>query len=291
MTKSEDLMVNITSRNVTYYRNKGYECNVGESIMIKLEDINPISPIKEIRICDYCGQEYTKRHDNHVVTFNRFGKDVCPSCYRNNSEIKKIIQQRREETFIEKYGVSNPSFVPEIVEKISQTTFEHYGVYNASQSEEIKKKQEETMMKLYGARKALQVPQFQEKFVKTMCEGHTVKTSSQQKKCYEMFIQHGFNAVLNYPVSSCSLDILITLENEIKIDFEYDGLFWHDAEQKKKDRKRDEFLKSQGYKIFRVESDKGVPFWDTLFNGIEYLKQNEHNFTCVKIDNNGNVIK
>lgn len=291
MIIERQLKVKINNRNISYYRDKGYDCQSGMFIMINIEDINPGSPIKENRICDCCGLEYTRRHDNNVASFVRFEKDVCPSCYRNNNEIKKVIQKRREETFVQKYGVTNPSYVSEVVEKIAQTTFEHYGVYNASQSEELKTKQENTMIERYGAPKALQVPEFQEKFTKTMCEGQNVKTSSQQKFCYNMFIEHGFDATLNYSFSSCSLDVLIVLKNGVKIDFEYDGTFWHDKEQKKKDRRRDEFLKKNGYKIFRLESSRGLPSWEILLSGLEYLKQDNHNFTRIKIDDKGNVIE
>lgn len=284
------LMVNITVRNITYYKNKGYDCKLNTVIPVKLEDINDGSAIKETRICDYCGKEYIRPHNVNISSYNRFKKDVCQECFHNNKEVKEIIQQHRENTFIKKYGVNNPSLDSNVVEKIAQTMLDRYGVRNSSQVEEFKRKQEETMLRLYGERKALQVPQFQEKFVKTMTEGQKVKTSKQQKACYNMLLEHNYDVQLNYPVSVCSLDVLITLDDGTKIDFEYDGTFWHDKGQKTQDRRRDEFLKKQGYKIFRLESDRGIPKWETLLEGINKLK-NGHSFVHIEIDKKGNVIK
>ena len=82
---------------------------------------------------------------------------------------------------------------------------------------------------------------------------------------------------------------MITLNDGTRIDFEYDGSFWHDNKQKIQDRRRDEFLKKQGYKILRIESDRGIPTWETLLDKINYLK-NGHSFAYAKIDNKGNVI-
>ena len=43
-----------------------------------------------------------------------------------------------------------------------------------------------------------------------------------------MLIEHGYDAYLNAPFSNCILDILIIMSDGTKIDFEYDGSFWHD---------------------------------------------------------------
>lgn len=145
----------ITTRNIAYYRDKGYKCCVGETIEVSQEKVYPTAKIKECRICDFCGDVYIRNHELNVNSFNRFGRDVCPVCYRTNKEIKKKIQEKREATFVENYGVSNPMFVPEIAKKIEETLLERYGERNPSLIEEFKKKQEETMINLYGARKAL----------------------------------------------------------------------------------------------------------------------------------------
>ena len=285
MVINEYLKVPITNRNVTFYRNKGYDCSPSETIEVAIEDINSGSAIKENRICDFCGEEYIRSHNKHIITFNRFGKDVCLNCFKTNQEVKSIVQIKRENTCLEKYGEKNCMFVPEMVDKISQVMMEKYGVKNANQVEEFKKKQEETMINLYGVPKALQAKKFQEKFVNTITKNYSVKTSSQQKVCYDMFVKHGYNAQLNAPFSNCVLDVLIIMPDGTKIDFEYDGTFWHNEEQRKKDRRRDEFLKMNGFKIMRVESERSIPTWEQLQNEINYLMEDEaHVFAHINID-------
>lgn len=236
-------------------------------------------------MCDFCGKEYVRPHNAHIITFNRFGKDVCPNCFKTNQEVKSIVQIKRENTCLEKYGEKNCMFVPEMVDKISQVMMEKYGVRNANQVEEFKKKQEDTMINLYGVPKALQAKKFQEKFVNTMTKNYSVKTSSQQRACYDMFVEHGYNAQLNIPFSNCVLDVLITMPDGTKIDFEYDGSFWHDEGQKKKDRRRDEFLKKNGFKIMRLESERSIPTWEQLQNEIDYLMEDEnHTYAHINID-------
>lgn len=285
MMVDEYLKMPITIRNVTYYKNKGYDCHISETIDVFIDDINPGSPIKERRICDVCGQEYIREHNLNISSFSRFNKDVCCHCFKTNKEVKDIIQEKREKRFLEKYGETNPMFVPELVDKIGETMMKRYGVKNASQVEEFKKKQEETMINLYGAPKALQIKQFQEKFVNTITENYSVKTSSQQVACYDMLIEHGYDAYLNMPFSNCILDILIIMPDGTKIDFEYDGSFWHDKEQKIKDRRRDEFLKKNNFKIIRIESRRSVPTWEQIQSEIDYLMEDKTRmFTHICID-------
>ena len=275
MIVDEYLKMPITNRNITYYKNKGYDCHISETIDVFIDDINPGSPIKERRICDVCGQEYIREHNLNISSFSRFNKDVCCHCFKTNKEVKDIIQEKREKCFLEKYGETNPMFVPELVDKIGETMMKRYGVKNASQVEEFKKKQEETMINLYGAPKALQIKQFQEKFVNTITENYSVKTSSQQVACYDMLIEHGYDAYLNAPFSNCILDILIIMSDGTKIDFEYDGSFWHDKEQKIKDRRRDEFLKRNNFKIIRIESRRSIPTWEQIQSEIDYLMEDK----------------
>lgn len=45
-----------------------------------------------------------------------------------------------------------------------------------------------------------------------------------------MLKERGYNVELNYPYSTCSLDVLINMPDGTKIDFEYDGSHWHDDE-------------------------------------------------------------
>ena len=64
--------------------------------------------------------------------------------------------------------------------------------------------------------------------------------------------KHYQNCFLNYPESLLSLDCAVFLDN-VKIDVEYDGWYWH--QDTNRDRRRDNFVKSKGYKILRVKGN------------------------------------
>ena len=85
---------------------------------------------------------------------------------------------------------------------------------------------------------------------------------------------------LNYLVSNCFLDCLVVV-NDIRIDVEYDGEFWH--QDKQKDRKRDEFLKSLGYKILRIKSAHNIPSIEELKNAIDILVTTNKKYTEIQL--------
>lgn len=285
VTIGETISVPITTRNITYYKNKGYSCNCGESLEVKLQDLNPNSTILETRVCDICGKEYERKHNQNINSYSCYGEDVCAECFKNNEDIKQHKIEAQKITFLHLYGETNPMFVSELVAHIGDTMEKRYGVRNASQVEEFKQKQENTMERLYGARKALQIPQFKEKFTATLCDGNNVKTSSQQKACFEMLKAHGYKVEINYPYSYYSLDVLIIMPDNILIDFEYDGLFWHNEKLKNKDAARDKYMKRHRFKIIRIKSDSSVPTWEQIQSQIDFVMQSEeNNYTELNID-------
>ena len=64
-----------------------------------------------------------------------------------------------------------------------------------------------------------------------------------------------------------SLTQLKTLPDE-SIAVEYDSWYWHTPNR---DRKRDEFLKSKGIKIFRIKSGKLVPRKESIKSSVDKL--------------------
>ena len=171
------------------------------------------------------------------------------------------IQEKQKKTLIAKYGVESIFQADEIKDKIKKTLRDKYGVDNISQIEEVKKKKKESTMKHYGVENP-----FQNGFI---------PTSSQQIQLYEIIKEKYPNAELNYPFSTCSLDIFVCVNN-IKLDVEYDGSYWH--QDKQKDIKRDKFLQSRGFKTLRIRSGRLIPAEQELFDAIDYLVNTEHHF-------------
>lgn len=202
----------------------------------------------------------------------------------NNPIQVKEFKEKGVQTTIEKFGVENVFQNEEIKEKSRRTVKEKYGVDNISQSPEIKKKKEETSEKRYGHKYPLQSPAIQEKMRKTFYENNTAPTSSQQREifnmCKEMY--PNFRVELNYPLKDLSLDIFITTPENINIDIEYDGWYWH--KDKIKDRRRDEVVKSYGYKVIRIRSGYKIPTKEQLQESINYVLQEGKNFSRITLD-------
>ena len=196
----------------------------------------------------------------------------------------KEIQEKMQASVFNKYGVSHPAQSEEIREKMRQTTKDRYGVEYASQSEEIKNRIQQTIRKKYGVEYISQSEDIKEKKRNTLIEHYGVESafqinsvpvSSQQMQLYQMIAKKYPGAELNFPYSTCSLDIFVDI-NGVKIDIEYDGSYWHQDQQR--DLKRDKFLQSQGFKTLRVRSGHLLPTEQELFDAIDYLVNTEHHF-------------
>lgn len=115
-------------------------------------------------------------------------------------------------------------------------------------------------------------------YMSWMKHDQNIKTSSQQKSICDMI-----GGELNYKISGLHVDIV--LKNE-KIIIEYDGWFWHGKEQKR-DRRRDEYLKSLGWRILRIKSNRKMPTKEQLDNSLSILRNNEHKYTEIVLDDWG----
>ena len=72
------------------------------------------------------------------------------------------------------------------------------------------------------------------------------------------------------------------LNNDVKIDVEYDGWYWH--QDKKKDKKRDYYHMRRGWKILRVKSGTKLPSFDALFKALDYLINTDHHHCEIILD-------
>lgn len=97
-------------------------------------------------------KKYGVEHHMHLETYKKYGDD-------NIFSNKDYIQQR----FKEKYGVSNPSNVNEILEKTKKTNLERYGVEWNIVSEKSQEKQKKTNLKRYGVENYASSIEFKER--------------------------------------------------------------------------------------------------------------------------------
>lgn len=195
------------------------------------------------------------------------------------------IKEKAKQTCLEIYGVENCFSHPDIIQKVKDTMQEKYGVDYYSQTDEWKEKYKNTVFERYGVEHPMYneaiKKKVREKVIISFYNNGTIKTSSQQIEVYNILKDNNYNIYLNYPLSSINLDVAIFIDN-IKIDLEYDSWYWH--QDKNRDRKRDEFTKSQGWKILRIRSGHKVPTFEQLKESINILINSDKKFTQIILD-------
>ena len=82
LTKEADYKVN--SRSLKYYRDLGYECNIGDIIKVKVEDLKKFSSCIVKYQCDRCGEifEIPFRSFSHCHKINEM--TYCVECANKN---------------------------------------------------------------------------------------------------------------------------------------------------------------------------------------------------------------
>lgn len=89
----------------------------------------------------------------------------CRDCV-NHDELNR----KRAETSTKRYGVTNPSSLPETRQKVRETNLQRFGVETPQQSESVRKKTEETNIKRYGVKTPLQTEEVKAQIRRTMLE-------------------------------------------------------------------------------------------------------------------------
>ena len=78
------------------------------------------------------------------------------------------LNQKRKETSLERYGVANPSSLPETRQKVRNTNLQRFGVDVPQKSEVVRKKTEQTNLERYGVKTPLQTEEMKERIKQTM---------------------------------------------------------------------------------------------------------------------------
>lgn len=126
-------------------------------------------------ICPICGKPTKFR--NFTYGYNKY----CSSqCVQNSKEVK----EKREQTWLEKYGVNNPSKSKEIHNKTRQTCINKYnGIGYASK--ELNEKSQTTMLQKYNVKYGLQNKESKEKLKQTKLDKYGDETYNNSNKMIE----------------------------------------------------------------------------------------------------------
>ena len=268
---------------------------MGDSVEVKLEDMMEGSKCLVKVICDYCGKLHTKTYRDYLRYKASNGKDCCGDCHKKAIETNQTryggnspacspeVIAKISKTSQEKYGKSWPSQVDWVREKVENTNLDRYGCINPSQNLEVQLKQRQSCQRKYGGNSSQCSPEVRLKTLKTLTASGKVCSSKQERAMVESLkeIYGEDNCYPQYLLDRILFDCLLVLD-DVKIDVEYDGVYWHkDAH---KDIRRDYFTISNGYKVLRFRGKYEIPTKEQIIKGVNYLVNSEHRHLIIDLD-------
>jgi len=96
-----------------------------------------------------------------------------------SSEEKNSINKKREQTNLDKFGVTNPNKLKEFSDKRKSTLLEKYGVSHPMESAEFRERQKKTLLKNFGVDNPLKSKEIRDRVKKTNLEKRGVEYPSQ----------------------------------------------------------------------------------------------------------------
>ena len=199
MLLTKTLKISPRGSTLKRYQSLGYQCQYGDVIEIKVEDLPRYSPVMVEVSCDYCGSIQSMRYADYRRSIEKIvPKYACPNCIQiERVEVSRLIygtdyafqsdkvKEKVKATNIERYGVSTTLAHKETQEKIKKTNLERYGTEYACGSKSVSDKRKVTTKKRYGAESPFAVPEFQEKSRKTIKDKYGVDNISQSEEIKE----------------------------------------------------------------------------------------------------------
>lgn len=218
------------------------------------------------------------------------------------------IREKVKKTMMDRHGAEHPAQSSEILNKIKNTTYSHYGAfcifgnknmrerisntmrekYGESNSGLIKRfvdKAKETCLERYGGESSQCSPEIRQKSFETMKGNNGIPTSRKEQELVSM-IKDLFgeeNSFPQYILDKISLDCLVYV-NDMQIDIEYDGWYWH-KNQTEKDKRRDYYTISRGIKVLRYRSNGSLPSTELLQEDIQKLTTTNKKIIVHYLDN------
>lgn len=268
--------------NSTYYKSLGYNfTNLGDMFVVHAEELLPNSKAIVEIICDACGEITHTTYQSYLKSISLHPNGYyCKSCVQKLPEVRA----KNEQTTYKKYGETNIFKTNYYKSKAKETNLCKFGVEFPMQSELVKEKVKATI-KAKGDEIGFKNKERLFKAQCTLANSGKVPTSSQQLEFYNMLKQK-YMCELNKPLNNLTLDIEVNYNGTL-IDVEVDGAYWHN--NKNKDRRRDEFIKTFGYKILRVRINRTLPDIELIHEGILNLVNSQHSFYQIvakDVDNN-----
>lgn len=260
-------------RNKEWYINKGYVfTKIGDEFTVKADDLTLYSHDKVLVQCDYCGAIIEKAFKEYIRG-KKSGKDCCKNCQK----FKCV------DVCLEKYGVSNVFAREDVKEQIKETNKLLYGHENIAHGS-LRCKVIETNMERYGVPYTTQAPEIIVKMRQSLYENGNVPSSKKEKEICQMLEDiYGLESCFpNYAYDRLNFDCLLIINN-IKIDVEYDGWYWHKDKQEE-DKRRNYFLTRRGFKVLRIRSSEEMPTKEQIIEAVNILLSTDKKLMYIDLD-------
>ena len=238
MLKNEKINIIIKNKKqLNFFLNKIPNIQIGNSININISDLSKGSHVLIDVICDNCGNEKSIQFN----TYYKITNGLNDKYYCNNKECVNI---KRKISINKKYKVDNVFQLKEIKEKTKNTNMLLYGCENPQQNKEIKEKTKNTNMLLYGCENPFQNENIKNKIKQTNMEKYGVEYPQQSEMIRSKysslnkpskiendllnFIKENYNNIIiinsKKIIEGYELDIYLP---DLKLAFEFNGLYWH----------------------------------------------------------------
>lgn len=142
MILTKKLFIKMNFKHIEKYRLKGYICNNGDIVEIRIEDLSINSHMKILVKCDVCNKEKETKYQGYNKSFNNDGYYACSRTCGLSKQIKSNL---------EKYGVKNTTSLKLVQNKMKITCLEKFGNEYALGSIIIKEKIKNTCLNKYGS--------------------------------------------------------------------------------------------------------------------------------------------
>lgn len=176
MIKENFVNVNISYRNITHYKELGYDVKLHENCLINPKDLTIVSHQKITAICDKCGEEKIIAYHKYLENERRCEYYGCRKCSNDKRKI----------TSIERFGVDNYAKTEECKNKVSNNNIKKYGVKTTLIEKNTKEKIDKIIFEKYGVNEILSSKNIRKKIIETNLEKWGVDHFSKSEGFYEL---------------------------------------------------------------------------------------------------------
>lgn len=211
MIKSKEVDILITNRNINYYRDFIKDIKTG-LISIKIENLYTGSKVKILTECDICNRIKELSYDKYLKNISRGGfyacSNKCAVIKGENTCLKKygtkyalqneVVKENLREYFIDRFGYDNPSKNIEVQNRRDNTMMERFGVktniilpethkkaVESSMSDESIKKRSSTMMERFGVDNPTKSKEIYDKIINTNLERFGCEFPAQNSEIFD----------------------------------------------------------------------------------------------------------